>query len=109
DAHCFGVVDDGVQSDGDHQSVCRDLNTSQITCRYRLGLEVGVGESRHREDVRTACVESDVSIGADTSQEKSNATFVTNPLLVVTAPLIDHVDGSLLDFLKVIDEVPESE
>jgi hypothetical protein len=52
-----------------------------------------------RKNVRASGVKSDVPVGTNASHKKTDTSFFPDSGFVVSAPLVDKVDGFLLQFL----------
>ena len=89
----------GLQTDGDHRFDARDLYASEVTGSRCLGLVVGVGETGGGVGVAAPDIECDVPVGADASEEESDASQVSDFLVVLRAPVVNHEDGALAQLL----------
>ena len=96
-SHCVRVVGYGLQSDGYHRLDPGYLDTAEIAGRGGLCLVVGVGETGGGVGVAAAYIEGDVPVGADASQEETDASQVPYLLVVFRAPVVDHEDGPLAE------------
>jgi len=96
------------QSDRYDQPVAGNFYPPEIACRHSLCFKVGLGETGGGEMAGATGVKGNVTIGADTSQEKADASLPPDPGFIFRTPVVNHEDGLLLEPLQLILRLPEA-